>query len=378
MARKRAHNISVSNLYRKLDKRNGKTYYQYRDPRTGVFHGLGTDSARAHAVATELNTLINKQLADQYSHLLELSPTARSARGVSVKRWCERYEQIQAERLKDGDLSANTLRSRKSCIKVIRERLGQLPLAQVDVKALAAIMDEYKEAGKKRMAQSLRSVWIDLFKEAQHAGEVPAGYNPALATKQPRVKVSRARLTLEQWRSMLQEAEQQGPAWLPIAMMLALVTGQRRDDIGGMKFTDIYDGYLHVVQGKTGVRLAIPLTLRCDVIGMTLADVVARCRSTGVVSKHLVHQTEKRKGARLGSHIHIDVITRQFARARDNSGITWADESSPPTFHEQRSLSERVYREQGLDTQTLLGHKDQRTTDKYHDNRGHEWLVIKA
>ncbi|MCT7656123.1 hypothetical protein MBH78_18880 [Oceanimonas sp. NS1] len=52
-----------------------------------------------------------------------------------------------------------------------------LPLAQVDVKPLAAILDEYKDAGKKRMAQSLRSVWIDLFKEAQHAGEVPAGYN---------------------------------------------------------------------------------------------------------------------------------------------------------------------------------------------------------
>lgn len=38
---------------------------------------------------------------------------------------------------------------------------------------------------------NVRSVLIDVFKEAQHAGEVPPGYNPALATKQPRRKVTR-------------------------------------------------------------------------------------------------------------------------------------------------------------------------------------------
>ena len=32
---------------------------------------------------------------------------------------------------------------------------------------------------------NVRSVLIDVFKEAQHASEVPTGYNPALATKQP-------------------------------------------------------------------------------------------------------------------------------------------------------------------------------------------------
>ncbi|MCS5969360.1 hypothetical protein LNP26_26130 [Klebsiella variicola subsp. variicola] len=48
---------------------------------------------------------------------------------------------------------------------------------------LAAITDEYKAKGKARMAQTLRSVWIDLFREAQHAGEVEPGYNPALATR---------------------------------------------------------------------------------------------------------------------------------------------------------------------------------------------------
>ena len=37
---------------------------------------------------------------------------------------------------------------------------------------------------------NVRSVLIDVFKEAQHAGEASPGYNPALATKQPRRKVT--------------------------------------------------------------------------------------------------------------------------------------------------------------------------------------------
>jgi len=47
---------------------------------------------------------------------------------------------------------------------------------------------------------NVRSVLIDLFKESQHAGEVPPGYNPALATKQPRRKVTRQRLSPEEWQ----------------------------------------------------------------------------------------------------------------------------------------------------------------------------------
>lgn len=39
-------------------------------------------------------------------------------------------------------------------------------------------------------------------------------------------------------------------------------------------------------------------------------------------------------------------------------------------LHECRSLSERLYREQGIDTKTLLGHKHQSMTDAYNDDRG--------
>jgi hypothetical protein len=50
--------------------------------------------------------------------------------------------------------------------------MPDIGIQEVTTKMLAAITDEYKANGKARMAQTLRSVWIDLFKEAQHAGKL--------------------------------------------------------------------------------------------------------------------------------------------------------------------------------------------------------------
>lgn len=48
----------------------------------------------------------------------------------------------------------------------------------------------------------------------------------------------------------------------------------------------------------------------------------------------------------------------------------------PATFHEQRSLSERLYKEQDINTQLLLDHKSQKQTDRYHNDRGKDWVTI--
>lgn len=101
------------------------------------------------------------------------------------------------------------------------------------------------------MAQVIRSVLIDVFKEAQHAGEDPPGYNPALATRQP-------------------------------------------------------------------------------------------------------SQAER------GAQVKSNTITMNFSKARDKAEIDWGD-GTPAPFHEPRSLSELLYKEQGINTQKLLGHKTQKT-----------------
>jgi len=71
-----------------------------------------------------------------------------------------------------------------------------------------------------------------------------------------------------------------------------------------------------------------------------------------------------------------DAITSAFSEAMELSGIEF--DSSPPSFHEIRSLAIRLYAaENGEDfAQRLLGHKNMSMTKKYLDSRGQEYVMI--
>lgn len=372
-ARPRSHKISIPNLYCKLDKRTGRIYWQYKHPISGRFHSLGTDEAEAKQVATEANTIIAEQRTRQILSVNERLSRMKGKRSdITVSAWLDKYESVQEERLLHNELKPNSYRQKAKPVRLFREHCGMQYLKEITALDIAEITDAVKSEGHNRMAQIVRMVIIDIFKEAQHAGHVPPGYNPALATKQPRNKITRQRLSLEEWKTIYEYAENQQP-YLQCGMLLAIVTGQRIGDICNMKFSDIWDDMLHIVQEKTGTRLAIPLSLRNEVLDISLRDVVSKCRDA-VVSKYLVHFRHTTSQANRGDQVSTKTLTSTFKKARDKSCLEW-DEGTAPTFHEQRSLSERLYREQGIDTQKLLGHKSKKMTDKYNDDRGKDWLV---
>ena len=177
-------------------------------------------------------------------------------------------------------------------------------------------------------------------------------------------------------------------------MELALLTGQRREDVALWERSDIHDGHLWVEQHKSGniekrgvgtqTRLAIPLDLRLcvtsgeRVIDWTLKDIIQRCWSDRVASKMLIHHTKRRTKSNPGDPVWKDTITKAFAKARDMAEIDGGDKE-PPTLHEIRSLSIRIWQEQrGRDfAQALAGHKQSSTTDIYTDVRGN-WTVLKT
>jgi len=373
-ARPRSHNISIPNLYCKLDKRTGKVYWQYKHPISGRFHSLGTDEAEARQVASEANTIIAEQRTRQILSVNEKIARMRESREfITVTTWLDRYLAIQQERLETGDIKLNSVKQKKKPVELLRQHSGMMYLKDITTLEIAEVVDMVKAQGYNRMAQVVRTTLIDVFKEAQHAGHVPPGYNPAQATRQPRNRVIRERLSLEEWKAIYAAAEHH-PPYLQCAMLLAVVTGQRIGDISRMKFTDIWDDMLHVEQEKTGAKVALPLSLRCEALNISLREVVAKCRDA-VVSKYLVHFRHSTSQATRGDKVSASSITTTFKKARNRSGLSWPD-GKAPTFHEQRSLSERLYEVQGIDTQKLLGHKSPQQTARYHDDRGKDWTVI--
>lgn len=113
------------------------------------------------------------------------------------------------------------------------------------------------------------------------------------------------------------------------------------------------------------------MALRLDPLGITLGEAIEDCKTYATGTEYLLR---KHNGKQL-----VDAsLSARFEEARDGS-LPVFTEGLPPSLHECRSLSERLYRAQGIDTMVLLGHKSQKMTDMYHDDRGltrGEWKTL--
>lgn len=374
----------VPNLYPNPST-SGVVYYRYRDPRTGLFHGMGSDKAAAIKDAKALNAAITAQMASQRVSGIVARPSGMRMSALILRHleYCEKQH-------KKGKLAASTLRTKKSLGNTIARAKGDIDVAHFSVTDAMEILEAYLgcENPRERMAQAIRSEGIEIFKTAAAIGVATA--NPFSTTRGLSVDVQRARLTLESFRLIHAASQRHAlPAWCPRSIELAIVTAQRREDVANIEFrprsgaTAWVDGQtLYVVQQKTGTRIAIPLSLRLDALELELSEVLARCRDN-VVSRYAVHHSRGNQGSRPGDQVWKDTISRRFADARnaaaaDATNPLWEPEKNPPTFHELRSLAERLYNDQGgIDTQVLLGHKDPRSTAIYKDTRGAEWMRVK-
>lgn len=340
-------------------------YYSWRDPRDGRTYGLGRDKRSAFEQAVEANIHL-AGMAGKARLLDRLNSEGDQTWGA----WLDRHEKILAGR----KLAENTRRSYKSMLARARRTFEACDaIDRITTKQIADALDALRDEGKQRQAQAFRSFLKDCFREAMAAGWIEK--NPAEITKAERVEVKRARLTFEVFKQVYDRTKL---VWLKNAMALAIVSAQRREDIASALFADVRDGGWWCEQEKTGNKVFLPLDLRLEVFGMSLDDAIKQCRATGVLSRHLVHQTRPRGNSPPGQPIWIDTISRRFSDELAELAIDWGD-SAPPTFHEIRSLSERLYAAQGnVDTQALLGHSDPRTTALYHDSRGAEWVRVKV
>lgn len=350
-----------------LYERDG--YYSWRHPKTREEFGLGRDKAKAFAQAVEANIHIQK-LTDRPRLIHRL--TGEGER--SVEAWNTRYQAAIAKQ----NYAAVTLKGYRSLgARLVRMLGAETPVGSIRALPVSQMLEAVVLEGKARTAQALRKFAQGWFREALVAGwtEESPVHDTRLSVS---VEVKRSRLTLDLFMRLYESAD---PVWLKNAMALALVSGQRREDVAEAQFKDFHDGGWWCVQasekGANAHRIFIPLDLRLEAFGMSLGDVVAQCRRSGVLSKHLVHKTEPHGNSPIGRKIWIDTVSKRFAAAVAALGIDWG-EKTPPSFHEIRSLSERLYAAQGINTQELLGHSHASTTAIYKDVRGSEWTRIKT
>lgn len=348
---------------------NSAGYFYYVDPASKRAKGLGRDKARAIPEARAANAAIANRKPSS------LVDWVMGKQDYTLAEWVPLYKAMWIDKTAPA---ANTLRNATSYLNRIEiAGFAWMRLPEIGTAHAAAFLEAAEKESGAAAALAIRARLRDVFRMAETQGLIEAGKNPVAATYTPSRTVKRERLTLEQFRQVHAVA----PIWLQRAMMLALLTAQRRDDLANMKFSDQRDGHLYIVQGKSQgeIKLQQDVNIRLEAVGLSIADAIAACRDL-IVSRYMVHHTAHRGTARPGDQVASNGISNAFQEAVIAAGIVASEGRTPPTFHEIRSLAERLYKaEYGAEfAQAMLGHKNASMTAKYGDMRGKGYQVIAA
>lgn len=346
----------------------GGKYYSWKHPHTGKEYGLGYSFQDAAAQAREANLA----LLSERSQKATLLDRITGSDDETMDAWLDRFASILDKRpgRKKGaeGRSDNTKRIDKRMLFVMREHFAGMLVSKVTTKDCDDLLQKYRDAGHDRATVNVRAYMVDCFNEAESAGWIPRGTNPAEIIKANAPKTKRNRLSLEHFKKVLDHTD----GWKRTAILLALITGQRVSDVAAMRYDAIKGGFLWVQQIKTGDRIKIPIGL--ELLGYSLEKVIKESRQI-VGAKTIVHQTEKTARSAPGDAICKESISRAFTDSvREH--LPKFTKGKPPTFHEIRALSKALHTERGIDTLMLLGHDDEKTAKIYTDPR-EGWVEVK-
>lgn len=137
-------------------------------------------------------------------------------------------------------------------LDLIGRELGQQPFAMTTTPMVKAVRDFH--AATPRKAHKFKQMVSRLYTWAAEEGLVDHGYNPAAPVK--RLKVRAKAITPWSEEEILLFLGS-APQWLQTPVLLALFTGQRREDVVSMTWDDYQGGFIRVRQSKTGEPLDI-------------------------------------------------------------------------------------------------------------------------
>lgn len=350
------------NLYISGPNRSG---YRYKHPQTGKMHGMGIDKIKAITAAKKLNAILIKPA--------DLVKTVLHDNEESISACATRYRK---ERQSSEDMAPATIRLENYRLNAITKELGHYLANELTVKMCADWLDSFQGNAYTKH----RGTLIKVFRFAVSKGLM----NENLAEKtltSPRSSEKKIRQVLSKPQYDL--IYDKAPDWLKIAMTLALITLQRRGDIVRMKYSDLDEGILMVIQAKTekhGYRAFLRIKP-----GDALLDVIKESRSIRPLCPFIIHRLPKRRVPFQGQEHHAQItgeyLGKEFKKIRDSiQEIKNMPSTQRPTFHEIRALGGAQYLEQGFSKEyvnLLMGHTSQKMTDEYTDQH-QNWTECSA
>jgi integrase len=261
----------------------------------------------------------------------ELSNEFRSLASATQRNYREALQRL-------SDLDATPLQDiRRAAILSHLDALGDRPGA-------ACI---FLTASKRFWRYAIEREWAD--------------HNPVTGLRAPKLGEHR-RWEPDEVRAFLEGASPH----VRIGILLALYTGQRLSDVVRMKWSDIEEGFIHVVQQKTGTALVIPIhdTLRKSLDdyrdGVDGGYIIGRNDSAGPWSPSVFRARYNRDRARLG-----------LCFGRDDA----------PVYHGIRKTAAALLAEGGASTREIMaigGWKRSAQVDLYTKQADQRALAVSA
>ncbi len=298
--------------------------FRYRNPQTGERTWFPVETRKHEAVEAAIH--LNAKLCPPVDLIAKVMGTPDFTEAAD--EWISRQ----------SGKAANTVKQYRSIHgKLVQEFRG--PITAITLRGIA----DFIESQKPSMQHFYRLALVEIYRIAVARGWVEDNL-PERTEKPRKPKRERPRLTLAQFNAIRDKA----PEWLVIAMDLALYSLQRQGDILRLTYDDVQDGYIHLIQQKTGAAIRIE-------VGPKLAEVISRSKRSNVHSKFIVHK--RNKANPMKTSVSAFQLQSEWRKLQT--------EKPYPTFHEIRSLGITMYRDKGIDPQGLAGHSTEGMTDSY-------------
>jgi integrase len=155
-----------------------------------------------------------------------------------------------------GKLKPGTQRNYRRWLDTIKAEVGQFQINNLTPVGVRALRDSIRLKSAPTTADACIMVASVLWQFAIEFCHLPLGHNPAHGV----ARVHSEKKSHKPWPGhVIDKAVSAADPVLRLALYLLLFTGQREGDVIRMKWNDIRDDEIMVVQEKTGTKVWIPL-----------------------------------------------------------------------------------------------------------------------